>query len=129
MLIDAKADVNAGDSVTPLDVAIKHHRKRTVEVLLSAGALQKTRVNGSSWVKSICYRRQQCMKSLLTLYGVLRKRWRVAGTRVPRDVINIITAMVWASRFRDQWHWDPYGSLSLHRKDKFEHWNFYGGPK
>lgn len=106
MLVGAGADVNAmeGNHRTPVQIAITHEAIECAEVLLWAGARVSTVKFGLGrrpWIVAMVAKRKQCCQSCLALYGVLRKRWRLSdGQRVPRDMITLLTRLLWQSWLR-----------------------------
>ena len=50
------------------------------------------------WFTEVVEKRALCRSASLTLYGVLRKRWRVM-----RDVATMLARLVWDSRRHPKW--------------------------
>ena len=59
-----------------------------------------------AWAKYAA-KRNNVKTAFVALYGVLRKRFIVTSpvqTRTPKDVVRIITGMVWESRCAGEWN-------------------------
>lgn len=109
LLLRSGADVDMLDmhGATPLQTATRNHARMSAEILLEAGAkecmLQEDKKPG--WLVAMIAKRKGCLQCCIALYGVLRKRWRLCdGQRVPRDMITVLTRMVWASWRDGRWH-------------------------
>lgn len=108
MLLGASAKVDAVNThrETPMQKAIQCSHSECAELLLDAGAKLSNLCDPiPRWMTSLVSRRQRCKACVRAVYGVLRKRWKTAasGMRVPRDIINMLTRMVWDRRFEAQW--------------------------
>ena len=108
LLVRAGAMVDAlnNDGRTPLQWAVSDQLKDCAEYLLDAGAklsnLMST--NLPQWFVAMVDKRKRCVDSCRALYGVLRKRWNMAdGTRVSRDMVNVLTRQLWESRRDEKW--------------------------
>lgn len=92
---------------TPLKMAIERNLRGVVEYLLDVGARCERLPKDNAlpdWVTVMVNKRQRCRDCCRTFYGVLRKRWLTArGERVPRDMINVLTRMLWESRRDAGW--------------------------
>lgn len=109
----AKVDVRSKDGYTPLAWAISNNGRDCAELLLDSGAkmsnvLEKVKI--PSWVTEIVTKRQNVKRGLWAFIGVLRKRFLLGdaglehiGGRLPRDVINMLSRWVWATRFDPRW--------------------------
>lgn len=108
MLLHAGAALEVKDcsNWTPLQHAIKRDAQKCAEYLLEAGAkvfnLREDEVI-PEWFAAMLKKRQHCRRNCLVVYGVLRKRWKVDGQRVPRDMINLLTRLLWESWRNEQW--------------------------
>lgn len=45
----------------------------------------------------------RCKAALVTYYGLLRRRLRPAGIRLPRDMVQLIAMHLWETRTRSAW--------------------------
>ena len=104
----AGAEVDAVDKYgdTPLQRALMYDRKKNAEYLLDVGAKVSNLKNKKlpEWFVAMIGKRKNCIDSCRALYGVLRKRWVLSdGSRVPRDMINVLTRLLWESRRNEQW--------------------------
>lgn len=108
-LIGAGADVDAKDEFgrTSLELAIACGNIACAECLLDAGAKLcnlRQPLATPEWFARMVSKRARCMDSCRALYGVLRMRWRTSnGTRVPRDMINVLTRLLWTTRRDVRW--------------------------
>lgn len=106
MLVRAGAVVDAkgSEGETALQFAIQNLVPDCAEYLFAAGAkLSNLKQAMPSWFVQISIKHNCCRRSARTFYGVLRKRWTVHGSRVPRDMINLLTRMIWDSRMDKRW--------------------------
>lgn len=108
MLVRARASVNVQnkEGASPLEIAIDGQASDDcVEFLLECGAKVPPNLRKPpSWFTAMLARRKRCRDAAFTVYSVLRKRWRLEdGTRVPRDMINVLTKAVWDSRRDERW--------------------------
>lgn len=106
----ARVDVLTKQGDSSLQLAMKHGAFECAVSLLEAGAklsqLKKVAIHPQWFVAMIALRRR-CNKSCLAFYGVLRKRWRLEDNqRVPRDMITLLTRMLWKSWRDERWQWD-----------------------
>src|SRR3990167_5607734 len=102
---------NYGD--TPLVVAIENKKDDVAELLLDKGAKMSNvdeDVRIPRWMNAMITKRQNVKRGLLTLIGVLRKRFAVSGGgteytrgRLPRDVVGVISRWAWSTRFDGRW--------------------------
>lgn len=101
----AELDVADKQGKTPLQMAIVGGAKQCAEYLLYVGAkisnLKYKRF--PKWFTAMIDKHKTCAESCFALYGVLRKRWIIDGYRVPRDMITVLTRLLWESRRNDQW--------------------------
>lgn len=104
-LVDRKNKLGS----TPLEYAVQYSALEVAEYLLESGARVSNfgglhRSSFPPWFAHMMRKRKRCLDSARALYGVLRKRWRLSdGTRVPRDMINVLAQMVWATRRDSRW--------------------------
>lgn len=108
LLVQANATVDAEDDAgdTPLQLAIGRYSAEAADFLLCVGArTSKLRFQLPAWFQALLNQRVHCRESCYVLYGVLRVRWRVGGQRVPRDMIRLLTQMVWGTRREEKWLW------------------------
>lgn len=108
LLVEARSAVDrkTKGQQTPLYWAWKGTQLKCAEMLVDAGAKVsnvKRDMIIPEWAHALVAKRERCIASALALYGVLRKRWSVLGQRVPRDIINILTRLVWESRLDHNW--------------------------
>lgn len=109
MLVRGGADVEVltNDGMTVLQNAVILDAKECAAFLLEVGAkvLQSQGLTyRPDWFVAMIIKRSRCHKSCVALYGVLRKRWRLADNqRVPRDMITMLTHMVWQSWRNQRW--------------------------
>lgn len=111
----ASQEVNATDCFgeTPLARAIHSNKPDCVELLLDAGAkVSNVRkdINLPDWMKDIVKKRGNVKRSLVTLIGVLRKRFTISfvgleliGNHLPRDIVNLVSICVWNTRYDSRW--------------------------
>jgi hypothetical protein len=99
-LLDAKAQVRATNEFgkSALCWAVYRENAACADRLLDAGANVLGLRHYPSWMKIILERRRRCKTSVATLYGVLRKRWRV-----PRDVIWLLSQETWKTHLCSEW--------------------------
>lgn len=110
-LIRAGANIDIEDEWhdTPLTLAILYDKVKTAELLLDRGA----RISAvyrcpwfkelPSWVYGLAAKRKRCRDAVAALYGVLRKRYRVVNTRIPRDMVRLLANYTRATRFDEGW--------------------------
>jgi hypothetical protein len=62
------------------------------------------------WMKLLVLKRENAIRSTLTLKVVLRKRFKIPGAeaaflngRPPKDVVNLVGLYVWATRLDPKW--------------------------
>lgn len=107
MRAGAVVDVKDKDGWTPLKFCIKVNAEESAEFLLDAGAKVanlKADKERPDWFEAMLNRRMHCREACGVLYGVLRKRWHMGdGARVPRDLITLLTGLLWASRRDERW--------------------------
>lgn len=104
----AEVDVLTEYGKTPLRFAIKQISEECAELLLDAGARISMLTDDEAfpewWHNSTLSKRVHCRASCVALYGVLKKRWRLAdGQRVPPDMIRLLTRLVWQSWRDERW--------------------------
>ena len=109
----AQLDVLDCKGITPLADAIRHNNRDCAELLLDAGA-KLANVNKDidipDWLNDIITKRQNVKRALLIFIGVLRRRFTVptaatvhTGNRIPRDMVNVLAAHLWETRFNHKW--------------------------
>lgn len=106
MRAGAEVDAVDKDGWTPLGYAVVNDRKENAGYFLDVGAkVSKLKdLDLLEWFAAMVAKRKNCVDSCCALYGVLRKRWTMAdGTRVSRDMVNMLTQQLWESRRDEQW--------------------------
>lgn len=114
MLIQAGSQVDGRDldGYTPLAEAICCKKPECAMLLLDAGAKMTNVLWGIEipyWVKTIIAKRRSVKRTLLAFIGVLRRRFVVPWTKdgwkssLPRDMVNLLSFYVWATRLSPQW--------------------------
>lgn len=113
LLLDAGADVEARTSKgrTPLYQAISGFGYQPVKLLLDHGA----RIENiliipfvpPQWAKDILSKREHCRRAVVALYRVLRKRYRVDGQRIPKDMVKMLANCTYNTRYHDTWEVVP----------------------
>jgi ankyrin repeat protein len=109
LLLEAKANARAmntqGD--TPLYNAIVGISPGSVELLLDRKAELPARFTRSDllpgWLKAILDGRKHCRQAVIALYGVLRKRYRSANNRIPKDMVLTLANYTYATRYNEVW--------------------------
>ena len=107
LVAGARVDLQDRYGATALQDSIKGDKEECAELLLDAGSkvssVSKDLVQ-RKWCEAMLTRRSDCKRSAIALYGLLRKRWLVGGVeKVPRDMINVLTQMVWDTRHDRRW--------------------------
>lgn len=112
LLIAARADVEAKTSSyeTPLAKAILGFGRYTTELLLDHGAsVDNIRECGTrvcippEWAAILVDKRKRCKDAVEALYRVLRKRHRVGGQRIPKDMVRMMANYTYNTRYNDAW--------------------------
>ncbi len=101
-MLEAKAEVDAVNlhSKIPLHWAVYREHMACTERLLE---VSKISVDLPYWMTVCLDRRTRCKAAAVTLYGVLRRRWTVAGERVPRDMCCALAQETWLTRPSAAW--------------------------
>lgn len=90
-------DAKSGRYHTALELAVSHGSVDCAAVLLAWGAkvalLERQRL--PMWVRLMIQEMNRRRAVCRLFYGILRKRWTVAGMRVPRDMITLLTQTLW----------------------------------
>lgn len=106
-LIQHKADVNFrnGYNESPLDSAYRGQQWNAAKMLIDAGGKQNKPYKWPAELAAFVRQRNGVKKSLVTLYGVLRWKYRVphegwkrSGYPLPKDLVKQIVENAWDGR-------------------------------
>jgi hypothetical protein len=108
LLFKAGADIEAvdGNGHTPIWHAVSRIRPQPLELLLDRGAsipkiLTPDQMPG--WLKTFLNKRKHCQSAVIALYGVLRKRYRPANNRIPKDMVRMLAVYTRHTRYNKAW--------------------------
>lgn len=109
----AEIDLPNINGYTPLACAIYESYYNCAEYLVDGGAKMsnvRKDIKIPNWMNDIINKRKNVKRSLLIFNGVLRKRFVVRGEgtqhlggRIPRDIVNVLSGLLWGTRFNPLW--------------------------